>query len=169
MPILWITSSFRITCWHHTLGCLTLSLTYCCKLHLQNNWVTLHLLMRHLKWSLCWLPQPLEWLSLNSLMGVQPSVERMLVRFTLRITELHYTCGCQPLVNAYLYQLYLQKLCVTLNLLVSSLKCSLWLLGLLTESLDHTRLMVAPATVQLMLAGLHQSSVCQTFRAASVG
>ena len=42
-------------------------------------------------------------------------------------------------------------------------------LGLLTESLDHIRLMVAPATVQLMLAGLHQTSGCPTLRAAYVG
>ena len=169
MPILLVTSSFRITCWRHTLRCLTLSLTYCRYLQLQNNWVTLHLLMRHLKWRLFWLPLPLEWLSLNSNMGVQPSVQPMLVRCTFRITELHYTCGCQPLVNAYLYQLYLRNHCVTLNLMVSSLKCSLWSLGLLTESLDHTRLMVALATVQLMLAGLHQTSGCPTLTAAYVG
>ena len=72
-------------------------------------------------------------------MGVKPTVQPM------------HTCGCQPLINAYLYQLYLWNHWVALHLLVSNLKCSLLLLGLLTESLDHTRLMGAPPKVQLML------------------
>ena len=41
---------------HYTYGCVTLSLGCCCQLHLQNNWLTLHLCMRHLECSLCWLP-----------------------------------------------------------------------------------------------------------------
>ena len=90
-------------------------------------------------------------------MGLQPTVQPM------------HTCGCQPLINAYLYQLYLRNHWVTLHLLVSSLKCSLSFLGLLTESLDQTRLMVAPPTVHLMLAGLHQTFGCPTLRASYVG
>ena len=68
-----------------------------------------------------------------------------------------HTCGCQPLINAYLYQPYLRNHWVTLHLLVSSLKCSLSFLGLPSESLDQTRLMVAPPTVHLVVAGLHQT------------
>ena len=84
-------------------------------------------------------------------MGVQPSLQPMLVICTFRITELHCTYGCPNLNKAYDYEPYLQNHWVTLHLLVSSLKCSLLLLGLLTESLDHTRLMGAPPKVQLML------------------
>ena len=89
-------------------------------------------------------------------MGLQPTVQPI------------HTRGCQPLINAYLYQLYLRNHWVTLHLLVSSLKCRLSFLGLLTESLDHTRLMVAPPTVHLMLAGLHQTFGCPALRAPYV-
>ena len=82
-------------------------------------------------------------------MGLQPIVQPM------------HTCGCQPLINAYLYQLYLRNHWVTLHLLVSSLKCRLSFIGLFTESLDQTRLMVAPRTVHLMLAGLHRKLYVQ--------
>ena len=64
------------------------------------------------------------------------------------MTEFEFTYGRQAFSAAYAgYH------CVTLNLLVSSLKCSLWLLSLLTELLDRTRLIVAPATVQLFYVG----------------
>ena len=90
-----VTSSLRITClhntyrcptlseayvcmfylqnhWgHYTYGCLALSLAYCCQTPLQKNWVTLHLLMRHFKLSLCYLLLPSESPCFTSLMGVQ--------------------------------------------------------------------------------------------------
>ena len=90
-------------------------------------------------------------------MGLQPTVQPM------------HTCGCQPLINAYLYRRYLRNHWVTLHLLVSSLKCSLSFLGLLTESLDQTRLMIAPPTEHVMLTGLHQAFGCPTLRAPYVG
>ena len=52
----------------------------------------------------------------------------MLVTSYFEITGFHFTCKLQ----------------------VSSLKCSLLLLGLLTESLDHTRLMGAQSKVKRM-------------------
>ena len=45
---------------HYTYRCLALRLAYRFQLPLQNNWVTLHLLMRHIKLSLCWLLLPSE-------------------------------------------------------------------------------------------------------------
>ena len=89
-------------------------------------------------------------------MGLQPTVQPI------------HTRGFQPLIKAYLYQLYLRNHWVTLHLLVSSLKCRLSFLGLLTESLDQTRVMVAPRTVHLMLAGLHQTFGCPALRAPYV-
>ena len=59
---------------------------------------------------------------------------------------------------------------------MSSLKCSLGLLGLLTESLDDTTLLGAPPTVQLMfvsstyrITGLHYTYGSATLSAAYVG
>ena len=55
-----VTASLRIFCLHHTYMCATLNAADVCMFHLQNQWVTLHLWMRHLKCSLCWLPLPRE-------------------------------------------------------------------------------------------------------------
>ena len=128
--------------------------------------------MRHLKYSLCWLPLLSESLGLTSLIGFQPLVQPMLVRCTCRMTELSYTSGCPP----YFYELFLRNHWVTLHLLVSILKCSLWFLGLLIESLDHTTLLGAPPTVQLMfvsstyrITGLHYTYGSATLSAAYVG
>ena len=96
-------------------------------------------------------------------MSVRPSVQPMLVICTFRITEQHYTYGCPTLIKAYVYEPSLGNTTlmgapplvepmlipffwnqwVSLVLWVSSLKCSLLLLGLLTESVDHIRLMGA--------------------------
>ena len=132
--------------------------------------------MRHLMYSLCWLPLLSESLGLTSLIGLQPLVQPMLVRCTFRTTELLYTYGCPTLIETYLYELCLRNHLVTLHLLVSSLNCSLWLLGLLTESLDHTTLLGAPPTVQLMfvcftytITGLHYTYGSATLSAAYLG
>ena len=105
-----------------------------------------------------------------------PFGQPMLVRCTFRMTELLYTYGCPTLIEAYFYELFLRNHWVTLHLLVSSLKCSLWLLGLLIESLDHTTLLGAPPTVQLMfvsssytITGLHYTYGSATLSAAYVG
>ena len=74
----------------------------------------------------------------------------MLVFSTYRITGLHYTYGCATLSAGYVGYLFLQNHQALLYLWVSSLKCSLLLLGLVTESLDHTRLIGAPPKVQAM-------------------
>ena len=89
--------------------------------YLQNQWITLHLwaldsMMLHPKWSLCWLPLP-------------------------RVNQ--YSLGCATLSAAYVFYLFLQNHRALLYLWVLSLKCSLLLLGLVTESLDHTRLIGA--------------------------
>ena len=68
----------------------------------------------------------------------------MLVSTTFRITELKYTYRCPTLVEAFVYYLYFQNQLVTLNLSVSSPKCNVCLLGLLTKLLDYSRLMDAP-------------------------
>ena len=93
-----------------------------------------------------------------------------------QITGLHHTNGCRTLRTPYVGEVYLENHLVTLHLLVSSLKCRLWLLGLLTELLDHTTLLGAPPTVQLMfvsstyrLTGLHYTYESATLSAAYVG
>ena len=85
-------------------------------------------------------------------MGVQPYFKPLSINCTFRITA------------------------VPLHLLVSSLKYSLWLLGLLTESLDYTRLMDAPPKVLPMFVGstyritaLHFTYGYATLSAAYVG
>ena len=57
-------------------------------------------------------------------MGLEPEVQPMLESTTVRITKLKYTYGCPTLVEACAYYLYFQNQLVTLNLLVSSPKCS---------------------------------------------
>ena len=74
----------------------------------------------------------------------------MLVFSFYRITGLHYTYGCATLGAAYVGYFFLQNHRALLYLWVSSLKCSLLLLGLVTESLDHTRLIGAQPKVQPM-------------------
>ena len=48
-----LSCTFRITELHCTYVCPTLIEAYICMFYLQNYWVTLHLLGRYLKWSLC--------------------------------------------------------------------------------------------------------------------
>ena len=101
-------------------------------------------------------------------------MQPMLVSTTFRITELKYTYGCPTLVEACVYYLYFQNQLVTLNLLVSSPKCSVWLLGLLTELLDYSRLMDAPPKILFLtstyrITKLHYTYGYATFSAAYVG
>ena len=103
-------------------------------------------------------------------------MQPMLVSTTFRITELKYTYGCPTLVEACVYYLYFQNQLVTLNLLVSSPKYSVWLLGLLTELLDYSRLMDAPPKIFLLfltstyrITKLHYTYGYATFSAAYVG
>jgi len=77
-------------------------------------------------------------------MGAPPYVQPTLVTSTYRITGLHYTYGCPTLSAAYVGWLYLQNQWFTLDLWVSSLKCSLRLLGLLTGSLSYNTLLGVP-------------------------
>ena len=116
-----ISCTYRITGLHYTYGGATLCATKAGQLYIENHQVTLQLRMRHLKYSLCWLPLLSESLGLTSLIGFQPLVQPMLVRCTCRMTELSYTSGCPP----YFYELFLRNHWVTLHLLVSILKCSL--------------------------------------------
>ena len=74
----------------------------------------------------------------------------MFVCSTYRITGAHYTYGSGTLSAGYVGYLFLGNHRAFLYLWVSSLKCSLLLLGLVTESLDHTRLIGAPPKVQPM-------------------
>ena len=103
-------------------------------------------------------------------------MQPMLVSTTFRITELKYTYGCPTLVDACVYSLYFQNQLVTLNVLVPSPKCSVWLLGLLTELLDYSRLMDAPPKIFLFfltstyrITKLHYTYGYATFSAAYVG
>ena len=100
----------------------------------------------------------------------------MLVSTTFRITELKYTYGGPTLVKECAYYLYIQKQLVTLNLLVSSPKCSVWLLGLLTELLDYRRLMDVPLKISPLFVNstyritkLHYTYGYATLSAAYVG
>ena len=54
-------------------------------------------------------------------MGVRLSVQPMLAICSFRITELHYTYGCQTLIKAYVYERYVQNHWVTLQLWVHHL------------------------------------------------
>ena len=168
-----------------------LSRAYVCNLYLQNHWVSFHLLVSYLNWSLLisctfrineidytyWC-QPYS-VHFTTLMGTPPLV---VVTSSLRITTtqmcdsavclytytgLHYTYGCHwrhlRLIDAFVWEPYLQNHWVTLHLLVFSLRCSLWLLCLLTQSLDHTRIMGASQSA------LHHTYRCATLRAACVG
>ena len=60
----------------------------------------------------------------------------MLVTSTYRITRSHCTYGCPTLSALYVGWLYLQNQWVTLYLWVSSFKCMLCFLRLLTETLS---------------------------------
>ena len=51
-PLL-VSSAFRNTGMHYTCGCPSLSGGYFCKVFLQNQWVRVHLWVRHLNCSLC--------------------------------------------------------------------------------------------------------------------
>ena len=62
---------------------------------------------------------------------------------TYRITGLHHTYGCTTFSTAYVGYLFFWNHWVSLVLWVSSLKFSLLLLGVLTESVDHIRLIGA--------------------------
>ena len=55
--------------------------------------------------------------------------------------------GAPPYIEAMLFTPNLQNHRVSLHMWVSGLKSSILLLGLLTESLDHTRLMGAAPKV----------------------
>ena len=144
MQLMCVRSFYRITRLHYTYGCATLSAAYLCKFYLENHCVTLHIWVSNLKCSLCLLALPTEPLGYTSLICVQPWVYPMCNRSTYRITWLRNTFGCATLSAAYLCKLDLQNHWVTLHLWVSSLKWSLFLSGLLTDSLDYTRLMGAP-------------------------
>ena len=97
-----VRSTYRITRSHYTFGCPTYSSAYVCKLYVQNHLVTLHLWKRHLKCSLCWLPLrrespgylslsalTLESLGCTTLIRFQLRVQRIILRFTYRLTGLH--------------------------------------------------------------------------------
>ena len=90
-------------------------------LYLHNHCITLVLWVRHLNCSPCWLRLAAESLDDTAHIGVQRLVHRMLVGFTLRISDLHVTYGC-PALNAcydcYVYLLTLLEYtygCVTLK------------------------------------------------------
>ena len=97
-----VRSTYRITRSHYTFGCPTYSSAYVCKLYVQNHLVTLHLWKHHLKCSLCWLPLrrespgylslsalTLESLGCTTLIRFQLRVQRIILRFTYRLTGLH--------------------------------------------------------------------------------
>ena len=145
--------------------------------HLQSHWTTLQVWVSKINQCLCLEALPTESLGYTTLICVQPQVQPMFVCSTyrmtglhytygcatFRITELHYTYRCPRLIDALVWEPYLQNRWVTLHLLVSSLKCILWLLSLLTQSLDHTRIMGASPSA------LHHTYVWATLRAACVG
>ena len=52
----------------------------------------------------------------TTLMGAPPLVEPMLVTFFFRITGFHLSYGCPALSAAFYCYVYLQNLCITLDL-----------------------------------------------------
>ena len=173
-----VTSSVRITCLHHTNSWPTLSAAYVCMFNLQNDWVTLHLLVRYLQnhWSTLhvWVSSPkcsvwlegllTEWLKYTTLMGTPPLLQTMLVTSSLRITCLHHTNGWPTLSAAYVCMFYLQNDWVTVHLWVrhlqnhwstlhvwvSNINRCLCLGALPTESLGYTTLIGFQSQVQPM-------------------
>ena len=84
-----VTSSFRITVLYFTYGCPALNAAYDGKHYIQEPWSKLQVWVSNLTWSLCLLAVPLESLGYTTLIGVQPQVQRMIVKSTYRITGLH--------------------------------------------------------------------------------
>ena len=131
-----VTTTYRITGLHYIYECSSSGAAYICKIYLENHRVTLHLWVSNLVNSQCLLTVPTQSLYYTSLMGVPPYLQPMLVTSFYRITRWHYTYECPTLSAPYVGWLYLQNQFVTLHLWVSSFKCMLCLIGLLTESLS---------------------------------
>ena len=123
---MFISSTYRITGLHHTYRWVTLSVASFSNLYLQNYWVTLHILVSSLKCSPFILGLLTESLDYTRLMDAPPEVQPMFVSSTYRTTGLHYTNGCPTLRAAYVCKLELRNRWVTLLLLVSKLKCSIF-------------------------------------------
>ena len=91
---MFVTSIYRITGLKYTYRCAILSAAYLCKLYLQNHWVTLHLWVSNLKFSLLLLPLPTQSLCFTTLMGVQPLCSLCWLALSTEITVLQYSYGC---------------------------------------------------------------------------
>ena len=85
--------------------------------------------------------------------------EPMLVSSTFSMTGLRYTYGCATVSAAYVRNLYVQNLWVTLHSWVSNLKCSLCLLALSMESLCYTTLMGVQHYLQPLWLALPSESM----------
>ena len=81
--------------------------------NLQNHWVSLHLWVSSLKWSLLLLGLLTESLDHARLMGASPEIPPMFVTSTYRSTELHYTFGNATISADFVGYLYFQNRLVT--------------------------------------------------------
>ena len=105
---------------------------------LQNHWVSLHLWVFSLKWSLLLLGLLTESLDETRLMGASPEIPPMFVTSTYRSTELHYTFG-NATVSADFVGISIFRIAwITPHIWVFNLKGSLCLLAQPKESLGYT-------------------------------
>ena len=106
--------------------------------NLQNHWVSLHLWVSSLKWSLLLLGLLTESLDHTRLMGASPEIPPMFLTSTYRSTELHYTFGNATISADFVGYLYFQNRWVTPHIWVFNLKGSLCWLAQPEESLGYT-------------------------------
>ena len=150
---MFVSSTYRITGFHYTYGSAILSAAYVSYLYVENDRVTLQLLVCHLKQNLCWLPLTFRFnlevssvkCSLLLLVYLKNHWITLLfwvphLKFspTYRINKLHNTNGNVSLRADCVGYLCFQNDWVTPHIWVSNLKRSLCLVALLTESLGYT-------------------------------
>ena len=104
----------------------------------QNHWVSLHLWVSNLKWSLLLLGLVTESLDHTRLMGASPKVQPMFVSSTYRSSELHHTFGNATISADFVRYLYFQNHWVTPHKWVFNLNGSLCWLAQPEESLGYT-------------------------------
>ena len=106
--------------------------------NLENHWVSLHLWVSSLKWSLLLLGLLTESLDQTTLMGGSPLVQPMFVNSTYRSTQLHYTFDNATISADFVGYLYFQYHWVTPHIWVFNLKDSVCWLAQPEESLGYT-------------------------------
>ena len=105
---------------------------------LQNHWVSLHLWVSSLKWSLLLLGLLTESLDHTRLMGASPEIPPMFLTSTYRSTELHYTFGNATISADFVGISIFRIAWITPHIWVFNLKGGLCWLAQPKESLGYT-------------------------------